>query len=403
MLLGQGQYTSIFIGGLFIFIFFGALISVLPYLFVYHVHVFPQKIALKIRFASYTRIVWKASLNYLSYLSNRSQVVQIGEAVSEKIVLEFGTPQGSCLSCMIFIIYTSDCEDWIDTGVLQCYAYDSFLTVRVRSCEELKQVLESEGLKVLKFFASNNLIANAEKSDLLIIRPSGTGISTQELKINLHGTSIPESPDARILGVEVSGDLFWKKHRIKLRKDLNYRLGQIIRQSKLLGTRELKMLGHGLMNSKISYCLSTYGMDSIRIRQTDSTNGEMKAIQTVQNKMARAILHLSSQTKIRSSEMFKKLGMLSVNQACIQDVLMQAWKAREFKIRPLCDFENGETSRKNMRSVSAGKVKTTYSCPRSFPCVARDLWNLSTDRFKRTNLITVAKEEARKLALTFPF
>ena len=40
-----------------------------------------------------------------SYLSNRSQVVEVGNAISGRIYMNVGTPQGSPLSCLIFAIY----------------------------------------------------------------------------------------------------------------------------------------------------------------------------------------------------------------------------------------------------------------------------------------------------------
>lgn len=159
-----------------------------------------------------------------SYLSNRTQVVQIGTEVSGEIGIEFGTPQGSSISCLIFIVHTNDCEDWLTKGTLQTYADDSFQTEAAESLEDLRNILEEQGNKVLEFFASNNLVAKAEKSDLLIFRPSRGRLAEEVFEIRVGGVKIRESPGAKILGVYVSLDLKWKYHREELRRDLSFRV-----------------------------------------------------------------------------------------------------------------------------------------------------------------------------------
>jgi len=300
---------------------------------------------------------------------------------------------------LIFIIFIADCEDWIVTGKLQCYADDSFLTVKASSIEELKAKLEEEGSRVLEYFASNNLIANAEKSDLLIFRPSK---ETIDISIQLNGTEIQESKVSRILGVQVSRNLKWKTHREKLAKDVNYRIGKLARLSRNLGTRELKMIAHGLVNSKLRYCLSTYGSDALRLSESDSKNAEMKALQTLQNKMARTILHITPGEKARTSDILSKLDLLSINQLCALDVLMAAWNAKLFGIDPLQDFDNKKQAQKSLRYQARGDVRTDYSSPQSFPHIAHRLWNMTSNRFRTTNLAKVAKEEARILVKQLP-
>lgn len=114
-----------------------------------------------------------------SYLTGRTQVVQMGEDVLEIIELEHGTPQGSSVSCLIYIIFICDAELWQDPKTtLIAYADDAFITVYAKSVEEMRRLLEAEGFKMFKFLASNGLVANASKSDLLVFRPVGVGRQT---------------------------------------------------------------------------------------------------------------------------------------------------------------------------------------------------------------------------------
>ena len=50
----------------------------------------------------------------LSFLSDRTQLVRIGNFESDLLSLKYGCPQGSVLSPLIYTIYTADLEPWLD-------------------------------------------------------------------------------------------------------------------------------------------------------------------------------------------------------------------------------------------------------------------------------------------------
>ena len=50
----------------------------------------------------------------LSYLSNRTQFVQIDDRASTSEIIDFGIPQGSILGLMIFNLYVTDLQDNIN-------------------------------------------------------------------------------------------------------------------------------------------------------------------------------------------------------------------------------------------------------------------------------------------------
>jgi len=77
------------------------------------------------------------------------------------------------------------------------------------------------------------------------------------------------------------------------------------------------------------------------------------------------------------------------------------WKAREFSV-PYLDvlLEKRRLDDRTLRSDSANKV--TSAGNDTIALNIEKLWNAASEKFKKTNLLKVAKSEARALARTLP-
>ena len=101
-----------------------------------------------------------------SYLTDRSQYVQINEKFSSLKTVTCGVPQGSLLRSILFNIYVSDmkeiCEDCI------CVNYDDDFNIckhcKTTSILKLEKTLD----KVYKCSKSKNLIFNPDKTKFMI-------------------------------------------------------------------------------------------------------------------------------------------------------------------------------------------------------------------------------------------
>ena len=72
--------------------------------------------------------------------------------------------------------------------------------------------LQDEGEKLLRFFASNRLVANPSKTGLLVFRPKAPSQLEDETSIKLAGKIISEGAEQKMLGVIVRNDLKWTAH-----------------------------------------------------------------------------------------------------------------------------------------------------------------------------------------------
>ena len=60
-----------------------------------------------------------------SFLNGRTQRLKVVLKVSNEISLVSGIPQGGVLSPLVFVLYVSDLEDWLECSSAITYADDS--------------------------------------------------------------------------------------------------------------------------------------------------------------------------------------------------------------------------------------------------------------------------------------
>ena len=121
---------------------------------------------------------------FASYLSQRSQSIQINQVVSMlSILLLFGVPQGSVLGPMLFLIYilhlgviirSFSFELHIYAGDMQIY-FSIKPTTATESIRRVEDCLSSAH----KWMTSNFLKLNSDKTEVLLMEPISSLPSTE--------------------------------------------------------------------------------------------------------------------------------------------------------------------------------------------------------------------------------
>ena len=108
-----------------------------------------------------------------SYLSNRTQFVQIGNSRSSISSCQTGVPQGSVLGPMLFSLYTPPIAHIVSSfGLLQQqYADDTQIYVAVSRLNQSINILQLERcLSALPtWFSLNGLALNPSKSEVILV------------------------------------------------------------------------------------------------------------------------------------------------------------------------------------------------------------------------------------------
>ena len=145
------------------------------------------------------------ALNWFkSYLSNRKlrvkcrTVSDCTEVLSDEYDIHYGTPQGSCLGPLIFLLFVNDLHLNLELADCIQFADDTTLVFVHRNQNYLHYCVERELAVVQDWFNANKLTLNVGKSSYLLFQVGKHCLS--QFQIELNGIKIPRVRHAKFLG-----------------------------------------------------------------------------------------------------------------------------------------------------------------------------------------------------------
>ena len=106
---------------------------------------------------------------FISYLSKRSQYVQIGDICSNYLHLTCGVPEGSILGPLLFLVYINDIVNVSALVDFLMFADDTNLFTSSHNLESVCVTANTGFAKLAKWFRLNKLSLNVNKTELHII------------------------------------------------------------------------------------------------------------------------------------------------------------------------------------------------------------------------------------------
>ncbi len=151
-----------------------------------------------------------AMLNWIrSFLTDRRFRVQVGSKKSSPKVTTNGSPQGSILSPLLYIILTN----LIEKKMLSCqagwYADDLVIWMRHRNLNYLKKKVSEDIKLIVKELKEWGFKIAPSKTVAIMF---GNRPVPSNFTINVDGTEIPLSEEARLLGVILDSRHSWAAH-----------------------------------------------------------------------------------------------------------------------------------------------------------------------------------------------
>ena len=250
---------------------------------------------------------------FRSYLTNRKLRVKcrIGTTgqmeYSEFYNVSYGTPQGSCLGPLLFLIFNNDLHRCLENSSSILFADDTTIYDQNKDLKFLKWNLEQELSKVVDWFHANKLTLNVDKTQCLLFEPKKTKIPSCSYKKDYTLTLRMENVDLRFcqsvkfLGTWIDNLLNWNHQyqTIIYKIQKNRILLQVSQKYLPIHTKILIYYAH--IYSHISYCIRIWGNMISR--------AQLNQLQIEQNKCIRLI-----EPKLNTSSIFEKHKLATIDQ-----------------------------------------------------------------------------------------
>ena len=187
-----------------------------------------------------------------SYLSNRTQVVEVNGMLSEKGLIKHGVPQGSILGPLLFLLYINDISNSSDILNFFLFADDTTVFYSADpSDEKTEEILNTELEKVSCWLAANKLSLNVKKSNFLHFHYGKK--QKKEVNIKINNTKVEEKESTKYLGTFIDNKLTWKIQIQHIKTKLARGIGMISKIRYYVDEACLLKMFYSFVHSHMNY------------------------------------------------------------------------------------------------------------------------------------------------------
>ena len=236
-----------------------------------------------------------------SYLTNRSQSVNLNGVTSDEQKITCGVPQGSILGPLLFTIYINDMHKAFNKCLVHHFADDTNLLFTDKDPESIRKTLNSELQELVEWLRANRLSLNVAKTEFIVFKPPRKSLK-KRITLRLDQKTIFESTKIKYLGLLLDSRLTWKPHIDELAKKLSRAIGLLYKIRNFSSKTILRSLYFGIFHSHLTYGLPVWGYGA--------SEQLMEKIQILQKKALRVIT--SSAYHAHSRPIMKDTKILSL-------------------------------------------------------------------------------------------
>ena len=197
-----------------------------------------------------------------SYLKDRNirvkcKVASIGKIYySEYQKIDYGTPQGSCLGPLIFLIFTNDLYQHVRYSSTILFADDTTLHKTHRNLNYLKFCLEHDLSQLLDWFSANKLTLNLSKTVCILFQQQN---QNQDITLEVNNLKIHNQSETKFLGMWLDQHLKWNSHIHRITMKIRRNQCLLKCAQNLLDKDTKKLVYHAHIESHIRYGLVIWG------------------------------------------------------------------------------------------------------------------------------------------------
>ena len=198
---------------------------------------------------------------FKSYLSDRSMRVKI-QSNNGKIEyssyhpLSYGTPQGSCLGPLLFLIFINDLHYSVSYGTSLLFADDTTLLHSHKNLRYLKWTVETDLNSLMDWFKANKLTLNLDKTVCVLFNNK---TKTKEITLDIGTHKLHNSEIVKFLGVWIDDKMTWIKHVSTLMVKLKQNMHLLKLSNKFLTKKTKKLIYYAHIYSHLTYGILIWG------------------------------------------------------------------------------------------------------------------------------------------------
>jgi hypothetical protein len=245
-----------------------------------------------------------------SYLTNRSQYVNIDSHISQNLPVRCGVPQGSILGPLLFLIYINDISNSTTENILS-FADDTTVFLSDADPASLFHRANSSLKAIFNWFCANKLALNATKTQYMVIQPATKKRDLSDYSITINGEILSQATSCKFLGITIDDSFCWKKHLSNINSKISRALFAIKQIKFSLPKYSLRILYFSLIHPHLTYGILAWGNASANLLNKTSIL-QKRALRAIHNKKYNS----------HTDPLFKQCGILILSDINQLEVML---------------------------------------------------------------------------------
>ena len=218
------------------------------------------------------------------YLTNRMQVVDYQNVMSDFQSITSGVPQGSILGPLLFILLVNDLPSTVAHCTLLMYADDTVLFYSAKGVNVIEEKLNENLGLIGNWLRKNSLFINKGKTKCLLFGTPGKLSNIESFHVRINDYVTKRVSKFKYLGIHLDECLSWKAHIKSVVSKAGKRIGMLGRLRSNLTTHNANVVYTSFIRPVMEYGDTVW---------TCCGKGNAQELERLQNRAARIVTKCS--------------------------------------------------------------------------------------------------------------